>query len=185
MVTGTQPETTDGTGTGVAVRLGTDRDDSDANIRSVLGESFASTPLVLPVRGHLDSIKRSLKGDLYIGRGSRQRSLGKSKCCNTCKVSQYGRSMAISRFRETLLADKELHGSLWTISGTRLVCHCRVTEGCHGDVLVEEFRKMYPDAYDRTRRYSVPPEPEILSFLAKLREEPESDDGSSPDEGVP
>ena len=44
---------------------------------------------------------------------------------------------------------------------------------------------MYPDAYDRTQRYSVPPEPEILSFLARLREEPESDEGSSPDEGVP
>ena len=44
---------------------------------------------------------------------------------------------------------------------------------------------MYPDAYDRTQRYCVPPEPEILSFLARLREEPESDEGSSPDEGVP
>ena len=44
---------------------------------------------------------------------------------------------------------------------------------------------MYPDAYDRTQRYSVPPEPEILSFPARLREEPESDEGSSPDEGVP
>ena len=169
----------------MAVRLGTTREDSDANDRSVLGESFAATPLVLPVRGHLDSIKRLLKGDLYIGRGSRQRSLGKSRYCNTYKVSQYGRSTAISKFRETLLADKGLHRSLWTISGTRLVCHCRVTEDCHGDVLVEEFRKMYPDAYDRTQRYSVPPEPEILSFLARLREEPESDEGSSPDEGVP
>ena len=75
--------------------------------------------------------------------------------------------MAISKFRETLLADKGLHRSLWTISGTRLVCHCRVAEDCNGDVLVEEFRKMYPDAYDRTQRYSVPPEPEILSFLAR------------------
>ena len=35
------------------------------------------------------------------------------------------------------------------------------------------------------RSDSVPPEPEVLSFQAGLREEPESDDGSSPDEGVP
>ena len=95
----------------MAVRLGTTHEDSDANDRSVLGESFAATPLVLPVRGHLDSIKRPLKGDLYIGRGSRQRSLGKSRYCNTYKVSQYGRPMAISKFRETMLADKGLHRS--------------------------------------------------------------------------
>ena len=34
---------------------------------SALGESFDKTPLVVPVRGHLDSIKRLLKGDIYIG----------------------------------------------------------------------------------------------------------------------
>ena len=52
---------------------------------SALGESFDQTPLVVPVRGHLDSIKRLLKGDVYIGRGSRQRSLPKSRYCNTFK----------------------------------------------------------------------------------------------------
>ena len=69
--------------------------------------------------------------------------------------------------------------------GTRLVCHCRATEDCHGDVLVEEFRKMYPAAHDRNRPGDAPPGHEILSFLARLREEPESEEGSSPDEGVP
>ena len=47
---------------------------------SALGESFDVTPMLLPVRGSLDSIRRLLKGDLHIGRGSRQRSLGKSRC---------------------------------------------------------------------------------------------------------
>ena len=42
---------------------------------SALGECFGRAPLVVPVRGHLDSIKRLLRGDVYIGRGSRQRSL--------------------------------------------------------------------------------------------------------------
>ena len=50
---------------------------------SALGESFGQTPLVVPVRGHMDSIKRLLRGDVYIGRGSRQRSLPKSRYCNT------------------------------------------------------------------------------------------------------
>ena len=40
---------------------------------SALGESFGQTPLVVPIRGDLDSIKRLLRGDMYIGRGSRQR----------------------------------------------------------------------------------------------------------------
>ena len=152
---------------------------------SALGESFDQTPLVVPVRGHLDSIKRLLKGDVYIGRGSRQRSLLKSRYCNTFKVSQVGRSVAISSFRQALLADPVLHNSLWTLSGTRLVCHCRATEDCHGDILVEEFRKLYPAAHDRNQPCGAPPGHEILSFLARLREEPESEEGSSPDEGVP
>ena len=33
---------------------------------SALGESFGHTPLVVPVRGHLDSIKRHLRGDAHI-----------------------------------------------------------------------------------------------------------------------
>ena len=65
---------------------------------SALGESFDQTPLVVPIGGHLDSIKRLLKGDVYIGRGSRQRSLPKSRYCNTFKVSQVGRSVAIRVF---------------------------------------------------------------------------------------
>ena len=36
-----------------------------------------------------------------------------------------------------------------------------------------------------TNLMCAPPGHEILSFLARLREEPESDEGSSPDEGVP
>ena len=70
---------------------------------SASGEGFDATPMVLPVRGHLDAVKRLLKGDLYKGRGSRQRSLGKSRYCNNYKVSEFGRDVAISKFREMLL----------------------------------------------------------------------------------
>ena len=124
-------------------------------------ESLGHTPLVVPVRGHLDSIKRLLRGDVYIGRGSRQRSLPKSRYCNTFKVSQVGRSVAISSFREALRADPVLLNSHWTLSGTRLVFHCRATEGCHGDVLIEEFRKLYPAAHDRNQPRGAPPGHEI------------------------
>ena len=43
---------------------------------------------------------------------------------------------------------------------------------------------MYPAAHDRNQPRGAPPGHEILSFLARLREEPDSDEGSSPDEGV-
>ena len=67
---------------------------------SASGEGFDATPMVLPVRGHLDAVKRLLMGDLYIGRGSRQRSLGKSRYCNNYKVSEFGRDAAITKFRD-------------------------------------------------------------------------------------
>ena len=138
----------------------------DGHDTSALGEGFENT----------HSIKRLLKGDRYIGRGSRQRSLGKSRCCNTFKVSQYGRSVAISSFREALLADRVLYASLWALSGARLVCHCRPSESCHGDTLIEEFKRSYPGAYDRSQDRGVPPDPEIMSFMARLLEEPESEE---------
>ena len=40
-------------------------------------------------------------------------------------------------------------------------------------------------AYDRSSGGGLHPEPEVLSFMARLREDPDSDDGSGPDEGVP
>ena len=156
----------------------------DGHDTSALGEGFEVTPMVVPIRGHVDSIKRLLTGDRHTGRGSRQRSLGKSRYCNTFKVSQCGRSVAISSFRDALLADRVLFASLWTLSGTRLVCHCRASESCHGDVLIGEFKRSFPGAYDRSQDRGVPPDPGILSFMARLREEPESEEGSSPDEGV-
>ena len=119
--------------------------------RFALGDLFDVTPfLVIPVRAHLNSVKRLLKGDISFGRGSRQRTLPRSRYCNNSQVSVNGREAAIAGFREMLLQDRVPYSSLWTLSGTRLVCHCRESEACHGDVLVEEFRKAYPRAYDRT-----------------------------------
>ena len=101
---------------------------------SALGEDFDCTPLVIPTRAHLDAVKRLLKGELYIGRGSKQRSLPMSRCCNNYKVAEYGRDVAVAKFREMLLRDEHLYRSLWALSGRRLICHCRATERCHADV---------------------------------------------------
>ena len=73
--------------------------------------------MVLPIRALLDSVKRLLKEDLYVGRGSRQRSLTKSHYCNTFTVSEYNREAAIAGFRDVPLLDRSLYISLWTLSG--------------------------------------------------------------------
>ena len=150
---------------------------------SALGESFEATPMVLQIRAHLDSVKRLLSGDLYIGRGSRQRSLGKSRQCNTFKVAEK---------RQSLVSETR---SFWTevcfsrcgryLASDQFATVCRPADKCHGDVLIEEFRNSHPDAYHRATGGGAPPEPGVLSFMARLREEPASDDGSSLDEGVP
>ena len=93
--------------------------------------------------------------------------------------------MAIDKFRETLRQDQALHRSLWTLSGRRLICHCRLHEKCHGDVLIQEFSNSYPQAYDRTTKAGNPADSRVLNYMSRLREEPDSEEGSSPDEGVP
>ena len=79
---------------------------------SALGEDFDCTPMVIPTRAQLDAVKRLLKGDLYIGRGSKQRSLPVSRYCNNYKVAEYGRDVAIAKFREMLLRGEHLCRSL-------------------------------------------------------------------------
>ena len=57
-----------------------------------------TSPLVVPTRGHLDSIRRLMTDDRYIGRGSKQRALVKSIFHNPFNVSEYGRDLAIQLF---------------------------------------------------------------------------------------
>ena len=84
---------------------------------SALGEPFELTPVVVPVRAHLDSVRRLIKGDIYNGRGSTLRS----RYCNNFKVAQYNQEAATAGFWEMLLQDRILYSSLWMLSGTRLV----------------------------------------------------------------
>ena len=163
---------------------GSTRENHAHDSRSVLGESCNATPMVVPTRGFLDDIKRLMLGDIYIGRGSKQRSLLKGKFSNPYKVSQHGRSQAVFRFEQHFRQTKELEADIWTLSGTRLVCHCRESQECHGDVLVREFKRQFPGAYDRAAVSAVPPSSAVLNYLARLREEASSSEGSSADEGA-
>ena len=144
-----------------------------------------TSPLVVPTRGHLDSIRRLMTGDRYIGRGSKQRALVKSIFHNPFKVSEYGRDLAIQLFEQHLDSSRELQRQIPSLSGTRLVCHCKQQEDCHADALIRKFKELFPDAYDRSLLDQRPPTSSELNLLARQREEVASDEGSSPDEGAP
>ena len=111
----------------------------DDKLVSVLGTSFKNTPSILPVRGHLDSIKCLMKGDLYIGRGCRQRGVSCSQFANPYKVPKFGRSRSIELFSTFLQDNAQLRSALWTFSGLRLVCHCGPQQPCHADILISAF----------------------------------------------
>ena len=141
--------------------------------------------MVIPTREHLDAVKRMLVGDIYTGRGSRQRNLPKSPFCNIYKFSQYGRSTSIEHYRKYIRASSTLRSAIWTLSGCRLLCHCTRVQDCHSDVLKGEFPRQFPCAYDRGALGQRSPSEKVMSFLAELRCEPESDEGSTADEGAP
>ena len=136
------------------------------------------TPMILPIRGQLDQIGRLMKEDYFLGRGASQRGLRRSVFCNNFKVSEYGREVAVSKFAEHLRKTPELIRRLWSR-------HCKPGQQCHGDSIISEFKTHFPTAYDRSDPASPPPDSNTLNYLAVLREEPLSDEGSTADEGVP
>ena len=153
--------------------------------RSLADTKCAETPHILPVRGCLEEVKRLMRGDFYIGRGSKQRSLKRSTFANDFKVSVFGREIAIAKFREKMATDVLLQSTLWTLSGARLICHCSAKQDCHADAIIEAYRTRFPNAFDRNADSGITPSADVLNYFALLRQEPESDLGSSADEGVP
>ena len=113
--------------------------------RSLANTRCENTPHILPVRGCLEEVGRLMRGDFYIGRGSRQRSLKRSTFANDFKVSEFGREIAISKFREKMATDVLWQSTLWTPSGARLICHCSARQDCHADAIVDSYRIRFFD----------------------------------------
>ena len=150
-----------------------------------LAASSRSPPLVVPTRADLETVKRMMKGDTYIGRGCRQRGLTRSVFGNPYKVCDYGRSQAVAKYRQLLDDSTELSSQLINLSGRRLLCHCKRFQQCHADAIIAKCAELCPGAHDRDRTAERVPTSEELNLMAILREEPSSDEGSTADEGVP
>ena len=154
-------------------------------MRSVTELDVVAPPPILPVRGCLECVRKLMRGDRYIGRGAKQRNLEASPFGNPYKVAVFGRSEAIRRYELLLRKDVHLRSLLPELSGTRLVCHCRLEQPCHADSIISVYRDMFPEAYDRDAVTTAAPSAEVLNRLARLREEQDSDEGSTADEGAP
>ena len=87
------------------------------------------------------------KGDIYIGRGSRQLGLEPSRWANPFRVRDHGLDAAIRMYADHLAKDVLLRAEVKHLRVKRLLCHCRPAQGCHGDVLIAEFRHQFPRAY--------------------------------------
>ena len=74
---------------------------------------------------------------------------------------------------------------VWALSGLRLVCHCTLGQECHGGILIDDYRRQFPDAHDKDDLQSKPPCSAVLNYMSRLREEAEMSEGSSADDGVP
>ena len=103
-----------------------------------------------PTRGHLDSIKRLVKGGLKICRGSASSRIHS-------KFAKFGRARAIGLFAKHLDDDRQLESALLTLSGLRLVCHCGSQQSCHADILITAFSRTFPDAFGRNDVLRSPP----------------------------
>ena len=95
-----------------------------------------------------------------------------------------GRQTAIEQFTAKLSQDSELQENLHTLSGKRLLCHCRPAEACHADPIISAFREWFPEAFDRDDKEAPAPTADVLRYLDSLRTELEEEDLSSPDEGA-
>ena len=141
----------------------------DRNLVSAAGRDFQHTFCPSRSRGHPDSMERSMKGDLNIGRG--------------CRQGSWLQLVAIHTRWQNLEEDDnhQLQSAIWTLSGLRLVCHCGVQQPCHADILNPAYSRAFPDAFDRNEA-SPPPTSNQLNHLAEVREEHDSSEGSTADE---
>ena len=147
---------------------------------------FREEDLLAPSRGFLDDARVFKRDDVYIGRGSKQRGLGSSIWGNPFKVKEHGLQEAVRLFRVFLANDAKLKSEVPKLTGKRLLCHCKLGDACHGDVLIECFIQLHPRAYV-VGVTAEPPSEAVALAAARAREEcaPDTDTDFDEDAAPP
>ena len=128
------------------------------------------TVCILPIRAHLDEVKSLKKGDVYIGRGCKERLLMPSFWANRYKVARYGRLRCLALHKQEIEEDPQYERRIHELTGKRLFCHCHKNQSCHGDNLIQLYHRVYTAAYDRMVTDRAPTSAE-LNALAEARNE--------------
>ncbi|CAK0802495.1 unnamed protein product, partial [Prorocentrum cordatum] len=99
---------------------------------------------VAPVRGEVGRTYDDDKRTIYIGRGSSPLQLAPSKWGNPFRIRDgLDRRRAIELFAEHLEKSPDLLADLSSLSGVRLLCHCKEHQACHGDVLIAKWLERF------------------------------------------
>ena len=64
-------------------------------------------------------------------------------------MSAQGQDIAVQNFEKHLMADSQFRRQIAHLTLKSLLCHCVDRQRCHGDVLIAEFLRQFPQAYDR------------------------------------
>ena len=96
-----------------------------------------------PTRGCISEVKRLQRLHLYIGRGASHLKCARSLWANPFTVKTHGREGAIRRFRSMLQDSQNLQQQLHQLTGKVLLCHCSLSEPCHGDVLIQAWEDKF------------------------------------------
>lgn len=111
-----------------------------------INQSILNEPTVTCIKGHIHEYGASLENApnlLYIGRNLNMGGwrLPKSKWANPFTVKEYGREGALQKYQEYILNNPQLLNSLPELTGKVLACWCQPPDPCHGDILVELYRR--------------------------------------------
>ena len=114
-----------------------------------LSEQPEVMPMVVPSWACVDEVKTLKQGDIYVGRGRKQKGPLPSFWANRYKVSMFGRDRAVALHRAEVREDPQYERRrVHELSGKRLQCHCRQNEKCHADNLQDLFRDWHHHAFD-------------------------------------
>ena len=119
-------------------------------------EVIQSVPMIVPSCAWVDDVKTLKQGDIYVGRGSKQRGSLPSCRANRYKVSMFGRDRAAELHRAEVQEDPQYGVKVHELSGKRLLCHCRPNEKCHADNLRDLCRGWHPHDFDPQKDHRFP-----------------------------